>query len=241
MAQNRENPNDLESDQGTSCEAISCPFCRELVELQELKWTPQVYCEHCETLFSREQVDIGSIERHFRICKGCGMYSRPRQFTVFYFYFLIFTYGFHHDIVIRCATCIRRSAWSMVFGNLPGLLALPFALVQLKKAYSTKSIGGIFEGLDDANALAKRKKVELALDKYDELMDRVPVNAGVKFNIAKGLMQKNEYTHAKQMLELSLEDCSNYWPAIVAMVDCLERLGDEQELAATRNFWQIGE
>lgn len=224
-----------------SYDDVACPFCKATIILIDTPYSPQVFCEHCETLFSRDRDDLANIERHFRVCNGCGMYSRPRSFSVFYFYFLVFTYGFHHDSVIRCSACMRKAAWKMVVGNLFGLLALPFALVQLKRAYSTKSLAGVFEGLDDANAFASRKKIELALDKYDQVMDRVPVNAGVKFNIARGLILKQDYEHARQLYEMSLEDCSNYWPAIMGMVECLELLGDERQLAATRKFWKLEE
>ena len=231
----------IEAGQLDSYDDIACPFCKATIMLVDTQNSPQVYCEHCETLFSRDREGLDGIERHFRVCKGCGMYSRPRSFSVFYFYFLVFTYGFHHDSVIRCSACMRKAAWRMVAGNLFGLLALPFALYQLKRAYSTKSLTGAFEGLDDANALASRKKLELALDKYDQVMDRVPVNAGVKFNIARGLVLQQDYEHARQMYEMSLEDCANYWPSIMGMVECLELMGDERQLAATREFWNLGD
>ena len=231
----------IETGQLDSYQDIVCPFCKSTIMLVDVPYTPQVFCEECQTLFSRDREEIGDIERFFRVCAGCDMYSRPRHFSVFYFYFLIFTFGFHHDSTFQCSACMRRSAWKMVIGNLFGLLALPFALIQLKRAYTTESLTGVFEGLDDANGLAARKKIELALDKYDLVMDRVPINAGVKFNIAKGLMLKKDFEHARQMFEMSLEDCANYWPSIMGIVDCLEALGDEAQLAATRKFWKLGE
>lgn len=235
----REKTRLIEAGQAELYNDMVCPFCQATIMLVDIPDTPQVYCKYCETLFSRDRRDIGDVERHFRICKGCGMYSRPRHFSVFYFYFLIFTFGFHHDSTFQCSACMRRSAWKMVIGNLFGLLALPFALMQLRRAYATENLTGIFQGLDDANGLAARKKIDLALDKYDQVMDRVPVNAGVKFNIATGLMLQGDYDHARQMFQMSLEDCANYWPAIMGMVECLEVLGDEQQLAATRTFWNL--
>ena len=236
----REKSRLIDAGQIDAYDDIVCPFCKSTIMLVDTPHTPQVYCEQCETLFSRNREAIGEIERYFRICKGCTMYSRPRHFSVFYFYFVIVTFGFHHDSTFQCSACMRRSAWKMVLGNLFGLLALPFALVQLRRAYATKSLTGIFEGLDDANGLAARKKIELALDKYDEVMDRVPLNAGIKYNIGRGLMLQGDFQHARQMFEMSLEDCANYWPSIMGMVDCLEELGDERGLAEMRHFWNPG-
>ena len=222
-----------------SYEDVVCPFCQATILLVDLPSTPQVFCEYCETLFSRDRKELGDEERSYRICEGCEMYSRPRQFSVFYFYFLIFTFGFHHDSKFRCSACMRNSAWLMVLGNLFGLIALPFALIQLFRSYSEKNQAGMFQGLDDANAMASRKKIELALDKYDEVMDRVPVNAGIKFNVARGLALKKDFEHARQMYEMSLDDCANYWPAIHGLIDCLDELDDVDQLVETRKFWNL--
>jgi len=165
------------------------------------------------------------------------MYSRPRKFAIFYFYFLVFTFGIHHDSTERCSGCMRKSAWKMVLGNLFGVLGLPFALMQLYRSYSTRSLTGQFQGLDTANLLAGRGKVEAALEKYDVIMDNAPENAGVKFNIALGLMIKRDYEHAQRMFEMSLDDCSNYWPAVNGLVDCLQKQGKDREIRAVAKIW----
>lgn len=216
-----------------------CPYCKATILLLELPETPQVYCDNCYTLFSRVRNGFEDVEQHFRICESCQMYSRPRQFAVFYFYFLVFTFGFHHDVTVRCSACMRSSAWKMVFGNLFGLFGFPFALIQLHRAYSTKRLSGNLEGLDGANLLARRGQIDKALEKYDQIMDRVPDNAGVKFNIATGLMLKQDFEHAEKMFEWSLDDCANYWPSLHGLQACLQRQGKSRELAAVGQVWGL--
>ena len=214
-----------------------CPCCQSTIVLTGLPATPQIYCQYCDTLVTVDHETEDAIERDFRICEKCGMYSRPRKFAVFYFYFLFVTFGFHYNHVVRCSGCMRSSAWKMVGGNLFGLLGLPFALLQLYRSYSTKSIAGRFEGLDTANVLARRGKLDSALDRYDEVMDRVPENAGIKYNIGLGLMVKNDFSHAQELFELSLDDCSNYWPAVNGLMKSLQMQGKSEELKAAYRIW----
>ncbi|MEM9413515.1 MAG: hypothetical protein AAGA30_20575, partial [Planctomycetota bacterium] len=228
-----------ETGQANNYRDETCPFCKSTILLTGLPETPQVYCEYCDTLFTIDQHHESSSERYFRICQGCNMYSRPRQFAIFYFYFLFVTFGFHHDTTIRCSGCMRNSAWKMVVGNLFGLLGFPFALIQLYRSYSTKKLTGEFTGLDDANVLNRWNKIDKALDRYDEIMERVPINAGVKYNIAIGLLRKQDYANSEKMFELSLDDCANYWPAVSGLVTSLEGQGKTKQIEAVEKLWGL--
>lgn len=210
-----------------------CPFCAATMVLTDCPHTPQVYCEYCETIFTttdfdKQNFDVegkpltaeaesAMLEKDFRLCDQCGMYSRPEKFLVFYFYFLFVVYGFYHNTSERCRACMRSDAWKMAFGNLFGLIGLPVAFYQLVRAYRGNKTGP-FAGLNDANHKAHKGKIDKALDLYDGLMDEHPVHAGIKFNIALGLMQKEQYDHAEQMLRMSLEDCGNYWPSFRSLI-----------------------
>lgn len=216
-----------------------CPFCKSTIVLTGLPETDQVYCDFCDTLFTVGHDFATEIEKHFRICVRCGMYSRPRDFAVFYFYFLVVTFGFHHQSEKSCSGCMRKSAWKMVFGNLFGLLGFPFALLQLFRSYSTSKISGSFEGLDAANLMVRRGKVAEALEKYERIMEKVPDSAGLKFNIAHGLMLKMDFPHAQQMFELALDDCSDYWPAVRGLLASLERQDKLKEAEAVRRLWGV--
>ena len=101
----------------------------------------------------------------------------------------------------------------MVFGNLFGLLGLPLAITQLTRVYRDAVKKGPFQGLDEANRLLRRGKVEKALDRYWKIIDRHPVSAGVLYNVALGLLARGDQDHARQTLEMALENCANYLPA----------------------------
>ena len=215
-----------------------CHQCQAAVVLSGLPVTPQVYCEVCDSLStiagSASQV---AFERHYRVCGECQMYSHPRKFTTFYLYFLFVIYGFWNKTIFCCPACMRGKAWKMLMVNTLGLVGLPFAMVQLYRAYSRRSVKGPLRGLDDANILASKGKIDQALKGYDQLLDAQPVNAGLKYNVGIGLLQKAELEHAQRMFELSLEDCSNYGPSVYGLMATLEAQGKEQELQSLRRFW----
>ena len=223
---------------GHQFRSAQCPFCDATVLLSRLPETPQCYCDYCETLHT---VDTGGgfgqteglsqkQESKFRICDECDMYSQPRKFTVFYFIFLIYFVSYSHRPTWRCPGCMRGDAWKMLFGNIFGLIGLPVAIVQLFRSYYSKASSGPLRGLDDANILARKGNVDKALSRYDGLMDNVPVNAGIKFNIGWGLVYQGDYPSAETMFKLSLDDCANYRPSIRGLIICLEEQQKEEEL-----------
>ena len=112
-----------------------------------------------------------------------------------------------------------------------GLLGLPLAFTQLVRSYRSRIEKGPLRGLDDANRLANRGKIDRALDRYDRLMDNLPINAAIKFNIGSGLLKKEDPRHAESMFLLALEDCANYEPALYGLAECYRRLGKTKELA----------
>ena len=117
----------------------------------------------------------------------------------------------------------------MLFGNIFGLLGLPVAVTQLIRSYRGRVEKGPLKGLDDANILANRGKIDRALDRYDVLMDNLPINAGIKYNIGSGLLTKGDAVHAESMFLLSLEDCSNFAPSLSGLLFCYQQLGKDAE------------
>ena len=242
------NQQELEAaGQGESYRQQICTHCAATVTLSFLPITPQCYCEYCETLFTvnmREHVRVlpgeapigmtSQQESEHKICDECGMYSHPRKFTIFYFYFLLYFMGWSSDKTFRCPGCMRWEAWKMFAVNIFGLLGLPVAITQLIRSYRSKTSKGPLSGLDDANILARKGKIDRALDRYDKLMDNVPINAGIKYNIAQGLMRKEDFASAKAMYTMSLEDCANYWPSVAGLANCLAHLEQLDEMEALR-------
>lgn len=231
----------IEAGQGDSFRSETCPHCHASISLSKFADSPQCYCEYCDTLFtirdqhgSQNLIDDSlsiELETKYRICDECEMYSFPRQFTIFYFIFLVYFIHFDSRKTVRCPGCMRKEAWKMLFGNIFGLLGLPLAFIQLWRSYRSRIESGPLKGLDDANSLARRGKVEKALDRYDALMDNLPINAGIKFNIGSGLLTKGDVPHAETMFLLALEDCGNYEPALNGLHFCYRSLEKTAELA----------
>ncbi len=194
-----------------------CPYCRaKLLTVEDEPVAPQVWCEYCDSLITTVPVEnLGDSERDYRLCPQCGLYSRPRKFTIAYFYFLIFHAGVHHDVVYRCSGCMRPTVWRMVLGNLPGVLGMPLALTQWTRVYRDSTGRGPLRGLDAANRmLRRRRRIEKALDRYDRILERHPYSAGVLYNVAQGLIARGDMNHARQTLAMAVENCANYAPAL---------------------------
>lgn len=207
---------------GTRCRDSVCPHCSaRIFSLDTYPWSPQVYCKWCDSLCTMTDKSLPSLdklnENEYRTCPRCQMYSRPREFTIGYFWFIIFHAGVTHRTVQCCNDCMKPETWKMVFGNLPGLLGMPLAITQWLRVRRDSIKAGPFQGLDEANRLLKRGKVEHALDKYWKIVERHPVSAGVLYNVAKGLLAQDDRQHALETLELALEYCPNYPPVVVLL------------------------
>lgn len=216
-----------------------CHECGATLILTDLPETPQLYCHFCESLKTIDQSQLPPRdEASFCLCEECGLFSKPTKFTLFYFYFLFVIYGFSQSTTYRCPACMRPEAWKMLFGNLIFVLGVPVALVQLFRAYKGNTIGGDFSGLDSANIKIRKGNINGAIQTYSQIIDRVPYCAGIKYNLAQGLIRNGDFEHARQTLELALDDCSNYAPAYYSLCLCLEELGDHAALAALKKQWE---
>ena len=214
-----------------------CPHCGATLILTEMPRTPQLYCHFCNTLATVDPtVEALAGERDLRICDECGMFSKPRKFTVFYFYFLVFFYGWNYRSTWRCPACMRGDAWKMFFGNLPFVLGVPVALTQLGRSYGGSVIGP-FAGLDTANIKARKGNALGALAGYRAILQRVSHSAGVKYNLGLALRQQKDTARAVEMFRLALEDCSNYVPAYHHLAACYQELGDTEDLAELKRIW----
>jgi hypothetical protein len=229
---------------GHTYREVQCPHCQAIIDLTGQEPTPQVSCEFCHAIATVGDDLTGDAagrprhgERHYRICDECGMYSRPRQFTIFYFYFLLVVYGFHTKSTWRCPACMRPEAWKMLFGNLLFVLGVPVALVQLFRSYGGSDLGGLYSGLDGANLKARRGNLQGAIDGYKTILEKQPIAAGLKYNIGLAFLHKNETAEAAKMFEICLADCANYRPAVAALARCYQALGETDKLAELKRQW----
>jgi len=217
-----------------------CPACSATLILTDMERTPQLYCSFCDTLSTVDpHTQPVPEERDLRQCEECGMFARPRKFAIFYFWFLLVVYGWKHGSTFRCPACMRGDAWKMFFGNLPFLIGVPNAVMQLIRAYGGGLSSGPFAGLDAANVKARSGDVLGALTIYREILTQVPHAAGVKYNIGLGLLGQDEVERAAESLRMALEDCSNYAPAFNALCSCYEILGESEKLQELQAVWGV--
>lgn len=234
----------LESEgQGHTFREVTCPSCAAVIDVTNMEKTPQISCGFCHTISTIDVTDAGedpqpaTIERGFQICDECGMYSKPRQFTIFYFYFLLVIYGYRYHTTWRCPGCMRGEAWKMLFGNLIFVLGVPVALVQLFRSYGGTDVGGLHSGLDGANLLARKGELERAVGSYRTILNQRPINAGVKYNIGLALLSQERHGDAARIFESALADCSNYQPAAIMLAACYDQLGETDKLQELKRLW----
>lgn len=195
-----------------------CPWCLAKTLTIDRDKSPQVWCSWCDSLITTIPADgLGDVERNYRICPECNMYSCPRKFSEGYFYFLIVHAGVHHKEHFCCGGCMRPRVWKMLFGNLFGLLGMPLAITQWVRVYGDSRGEGALRGLDAANRSLRRRRIDRALARYSRIVERHPFSAGVLYNLARGLLLRNDLNHCRQTLELAISNCSNYAPAIALL------------------------
>lgn len=223
---------------GHEFRAWTCPHCEGTVDLTSMEETPQVYCRLCDSIstLAAEEALLRS-ERQFRLCDECGMYSKPRKFTIFYF----FLYAAFHKETWRCPACMRGDAWKMLAGNSIFLLGVPVALAQLYRSYGGTDRGSIYPNLDRANLKARGGKLEDAIADYRQILDEHVAAAGVMHNIGLAFLKQDDTVNAARTFELALRDCSNYQPAASALANCYEKLGETVKLAELKTRWGVGE
>lgn len=226
---------ELVAKQGRSFSATECPQCGATVETTGFATGPQLYCNYCDSL-STFGPDAPAHEQRYRICDECGLYACPRAFTLFYFYFLLFVYGYSYRRTHCCHTCMRPQAWKMLGANLLFVLGVPVALAQLVRSYRGGG-GWDFTGLDQANAAAKRGNLGVAVPAYEAVIRRLPAAAGVHYNLGLAQMGKGQWEPAIASLEASLRDCPTYAPAAKALAQCYQVAGREDALQALLARW----
>ena len=226
----------IEEGRGGAFRTEICPECTATLDLSDMPETPQVYCHFCDSLTTTGQGGLPN-EHEFGLCEECQMYSKPKRFTIFYFYFLVAIWGFSSRVTYRCPACMRPEAWKMLFGNLLFLLGIPVAIVQLFRCYGGKITGNVVAELDAANLRARKGDMLKALQGYQKVLEQVPFSAGVKYNLALALAEQNEIERTAETLELAFKDCVNYAPAYSRLSACYEHLGEQEKLRELRRIW----
>ncbi|MEL6896442.1 MAG: hypothetical protein AAFP90_10095 [Planctomycetota bacterium] len=218
-----------------------CGFCNATVNLTGFAESPQVYCDCCDAIQTVSMQSPVPKENDYNLCDECGMYSRPTKFTSFYFYFLFVVYGWFSDTRYCCPTCSRGTAWKMVFVNAIFLLGFPYSVYQLIRSYMADSLSGPMAGLHASNVAARNGNFAKALLGYERILERVPVAAGLHFNLAWTLAQSGQMEQAIAAADASLADCSNYHPAAMLQLSLYQSLGNQIEVQRLAKQWGMEE
>jgi len=215
-----------------------CPNCAATLNLSNYDTTPQMFCDYCDTVYTvPKQPETPANESEYRLCEHCGMYSRPRKFIEFYFYFVFVVYGWWTNESMRCPACMRGTAWRMLLVNFLFVLGIIPSVYQLIRAYASDKVSGAFSGLHAANLKATKRNYSAATKIYQSILERVPLAAGIHYNLGLALVQNKEWERAAAAFELSLDDCSNYRYAAGGLMHCYETLGRTEELIAMQKQW----
>ncbi len=214
-----------------------CPHCQATVDLSGFEVTPQLYCDYCDTIITRD--GSGPKDAHtFQLCDRCGYYSQPKVFTVLYFYFLLVVYGWQSRQVHFCNACMRSEAWKMLFGNLIFIIGVPVAITQLCRAYFGGSARSeSFKGLDGANALAVKGKADKASAIYDQIAQRVGPAAGIHYSRGLALLHAGRVEEAIVSFERSLADCGNYHAGAEKLYICYKKSNKPEQAELIKALW----
>lgn len=227
---------------GGTFRARDCRYCGATIVLTNFPDGPQLYCPFCETLQAADDLaETPFKEQEYRLCDECGMYSRPRRFTIFYFYFLLVLYGWHARQVWRCGGCMRGDAWKMLFGNALFVIGVPVALTQMMRAYGSSVSKGVMAGIDTANLYVKNGQLDRGIAIYGRILKNAPANAGIKYNLGRALILSQRIDEAAEAFELALRDSPNYEPAGYQLADCYRFLGRDENLRELQQRFNIAD
>jgi tetratricopeptide (TPR) repeat protein len=120
----------------------------------------------------------------------------------------------------ECTLCMRGEAWKMALLNIWCLLGTPFAMHRLVSAYRHSLPGSPLSGLDRANKLAGKHRVDAAIQEYTRLAEKLRYRAMIWYNAGRTLLADRRLPEAARYLNLALEQCSNHLPSQQALKEC---------------------
>lgn len=200
----------FQAGQGDLFRTVACPECQALIDLSELDKTPYMYCRFCESIFTEERV--ASKGNVYRICQDCHMFDRIKDYTEFYFYFLVVAYGYSSKTRYVCDNCAHSMFKKMLLLNLLFILGVPAAIyVKIK---SLRGRAPHLKKLAEANALARKGDYQKAAPIYDLLYKKIPEHPGLLTNQGLGHLAAGDEGGALAHLQRAQKACSNYIPAL---------------------------
>jgi len=212
----------------------NCPHCHSAVDLSGCEETPQTWCPYCDALYTLA-AGAPAEEPSFSCCDQCGLYSQPKPFTVFYFWFVFVAFGYEYQIKRMCNVCMRKEVWKMLAVNFLFVVGTIPTLVQIFRAYfGGSNLSSTFRELDAGNVAAQKGDFAGASALYERVLEKQPHSAGVFYNLGLAQYQAGNLDHSASALTASLNACINYSPAFVALSNLLETTGDSERLERVR-------
>lgn len=199
-----------EQGEGHLFRSAECPTCQAQVNLSGTPESSFIYCRFCDSLFGPGLAGVRTTHE-LRTCDECGYFDRVQGYGEFYFYFLLFVYGFRHGRRHFCDGCGAALANKLLLYNAIFILGVPNALVCAVRARAGKSEQ--FRPLAQANKLAKKGKSDQADEQYEKILKMVPGHPGVRYNQAVARASQGEPDAAAAHLNECLRACPNYEPA----------------------------
>jgi DNA-directed RNA polymerase subunit RPC12/RpoP len=217
----------LQGDQDYTFRSVDCAHCGSVIDVSGLERTAYVYCSYCEHLLDQNGQPI-ALDAAYTTCPECSMFDRVKSYTEFYFYFLVFVYGFSYkqrDLCDRCAQSLFGKTFLL---NLPFLLGLPWSIAIKLRSATGRDAG--LQSLPKANNLARRGRYRDAVSLYAQMNARYPEHPGLLMNEGIGLLSSSDASGANEYFSRSLKACSNYAPVIRLLQQIAA--AQEQQLAA---------
>jgi len=152
-----------------------------------------------------------------------------QSYHLFNFYFLIIVFSVSHGRRYLCDACAVRQAKRALLRNFIFLLGIPSAVYMWVKAVT----GRVQElnGLSEANALARKGKLQQAEAIYGRLLQRFPEHPGLLLNQSMGHQRDGDAQGGYGYLNRSLRACSNYVP-VLQLAQRLERMAEQSTTGA---------
>lgn len=201
----------LQNDGEYAFRAVDCAECGSVIDASGLERTAYVYCNYCEHLLDQHGQPV-ALDAAYTTCPECSMFDRVKSYTEFYFYFLIFVYGFSYKQRRVCDRCAQDVFGKTFLLNLPFLLGLPWSIAI--KLRSTTGRDRALQALPKANKLARRGRYPEAVPLYAQMNARYPEHPGLLMNQGIGLLSISDASGANEYFSRTLKACSNYTPVI---------------------------
>src|SRR5262249_180329 len=129
-----------------------------------------------------------------------------------------------------CHVCMRRECWKMLAVNLlPPFIGFFFALYHTTRAYGAGMMDAYLPELVGANAYAYPAYVNEPRPLYEVMLERVPIQAGLRYNVALAESKANDWEACLHEAQAALRDCANYTPAGTLISQALIALGRADE------------